>query len=86
MEDSAQPVLLLVPADSFEFLEAFCKERRNGDLHSLLRLLLLLLQLEDRFLNDSGTEGVEYVHHVLLVWHGNWHVLQNHFFIWLFED
>ena len=83
MEDSAQPVLLLVPADSFEFLEAFCKERRNGDLHSLLRLLLLLLQLEDRFLDDAGTQGIHNVHHVLPVWHRIWHVLQNYFGIGL---
>ena len=86
MEDSTQPVLLLVTADSFEFLEAFCKERRNGDLHSLLRLHLLLLQLEDRFLDDARTEGVEYIHHILPVWHGKWHILQNHFCIWLFSD
>jgi hypothetical protein len=86
MEDSAQPMLLLVIADSLEFLEAFCKERRNWYLYRLLRFLLLLLQLENRFLNDAGTEGVEYIHHVLPVWHGIWHVLQNHFCIRLFRD
>ena len=86
MEDSAQPVLLLVIADSLEFLEGFCKERRNGDLLSLLHLHLFLLQLEDRFLDDARTKCIEYIHHVLPVWHGIWHVLQNHFFIWLFHD
>ena len=86
MENSVQSMLFQVIADSFEILEAFCKERRNGNLQSLLRLYLLLLQLEDSFLDDARTKSVEHIHHVLPIWHGIWHVLKYHFFIWLFHD
>ncbi len=75
MKDSAQAMLLLVIADCLEFLEAFCKERRYGHLHSLIGLLLLLLQLENHFLDDPRIQGVDYIHHVVPVWHGIWHVL-----------
>jgi len=54
MEDSVQSMLLLVIADSLEFLEAVYKERRYRYLLSL-RFHPLLLQLEDRFLDYART-------------------------------
>ena len=54
MEDSAQPMLLLVIADSLEFLEAFCKERRNGHLYSLLLFYFFCCNSRIAFLMMPG--------------------------------
>jgi|ETNmetMinimDraft_30_1059905.scaffolds.fasta_scaffold77923_2 hypothetical protein len=83
MNDPTQIMQLLVVADCLKLLETLGKVSRNGYLHSLLLLHSFCLQLEDRFLDDAGTQGIHNVHHVLPVWHRIWHVLQNYFGIGL---
>ena len=78
---------LLIASDAFELLEAFDKE--GGDDYggfSNLLLLLLFLYVKHGLLDDSWTEGVDHVHHVLFAGHRVWHVLEDLILVWLLHD
>ena len=61
---------LLIASDAFELLEMLGEERGN-DYWGLgyLLLFLLFLYVKHCLLDDSWTEGVDHVHHVLFAGH-----------------
>ena len=53
--------------DGLKAAQSFCKELGNHDGHLVLLLYSLLLDVLDGLVDDTGVEGVDHVHHVLLV-------------------
>ena len=86
MDNPIKTMYSLVTADSLEFFETFYKERRNRYFLRVFWFLFLLLKLKDGFFDYSGTQSVNYIHHVLPVWYRFGQVLNDLVGIWLALD
>ena len=75
----------IVGHDGLEAFEFVRKELRNHDGHLVLLLFSLRLDVLDGLEDDPRVEGVDHVHHVLLVGHLRLgelgEVLQHHVFV-----
>ena len=67
LEDVVDSAGAIVGHDWLEAVEFACKELGNHDGHLVLLLYSLLLDVLDGLVDDPWVEGVDHVHHVLLV-------------------
>ena len=85
LEDVVDSTGAIVVHDGFEASEFVRKELRNHDGYLVLLLYSLLLDVLDGLVDDPWVEGVDHIHHVLLVGELRlaelWEVLQHHFLV-----
>ena len=67
LEDVVDSAGAIVGHDGLEAFEFVSKELRYHDGHLVLLLFSLLLDVLDGLVDDAGVEGVDHIHHVLLV-------------------
>ena len=82
LEDVVDSAGAIVGHDGLEAVEFVREELGNHDGHLVLLLFSLLLDVHDGLVDDPGVEGVDHIHHVLLVGELRlaelWEVLQHH--------